>query len=72
MFIYPVLVSFVDDILGNEIDNIYPTQEDAIRGAKDALKDEEVYSVEVLKNELTPDGMRTIATIYRQKEESRL
>ena len=72
LIVYAVIVSYVDDILSSELDNIFPTAESAIAAAKKIAQDPGVYNVFVDKDEVTEQyGRGWLATIYKEKHEER-
>lgn len=72
LIVYSVIVSYVDDILSSDLDNIYPTAESAIASAKKIVQSPSVYSVEVQRDEVTEQyGRGWLSTIYREKHEER-
>ena len=72
LIVYSVIVSYVDDILSSDLDNIFPTQESAIEAAKKIAKSPSVYSVHVNKDEVTEEfGRGWLATVYTEKHEER-
>ena len=72
LIVYSVIVSYVDDILSSDLDNIFPTAESAIASAKKIAQSPSVYCVEVQRDEVTEQyGRGWLATIYREKHEER-
>ena len=72
LIVYSVIVSYVDDILSSDLDNIYPTAESAIASAKKIAKSSSIYRVHVQKDEVTEQyGRGFLATIYEEKHEER-
>lgn len=72
LIVYAVIVSYVDDILSSDLDNIFPTQESAIAAAKKIAKSPSVYRVNVDKDEVTEEfGRGWLATVYTEKHEER-
>lgn len=72
LIVYAVIVSYVDDILSSDLDNIFPTKESAIAAAKKIAKSPSVYRVHVDKDEVTEEfGRGWLATVYTEKHEER-
>ena len=70
--VYSVIVTYVDDILSSDLDNIFPTAESAIAHAKKIANSKDVYRVEVQRDEVTEEfGRGWLATIYTEKHEER-
>lgn len=69
---YSLIITYVDDILGGDLDNVFPTAESAIKHAKKIAQQDSVYCVEVQKEEITEEyGRGWLATLYREKHEER-
>lgn len=72
LIVYSVILTFTDDIMQGELDNIFPTPESAIKAAKKLGRQDNIYEVEVQKEEVTEEyGRHWLATIYREKHEDR-
>lgn len=72
LIVYSVIVSYVDDILSSDLDNIFPTSESAIAAAKKVAQSPSVYRVEVQREEVTEQyGRHWLATVYVEKHEER-
>lgn len=72
LIVYSVIVSYVDDILSSELDNIFPTHESAIASAKKIAQSPDVYRVEVQREEVTEQyGRHWLETVYVEKHEER-
>lgn len=68
LIVYSVIVTYNDDILSGDLDNIFPTEESAVREAKKIFEHSpSVYGVEVQKEEVTEQyGRHWLRTVYRQ------
>lgn len=72
LIVYAVIVSYVDDILSSDLDNIFPTRDSAIAAAKKIAKSPSVYRVQVDKDEVTEEyGRGFLSTVYTEKHEER-
>ena len=72
VIVYTVIYSLVDDIMQNEIDNIFPTEASAVAHAKKIAKQQSVYEVQVDKDEVTEEyGRHWLATVYIEKHHER-
>ena len=72
LIIYAVIVKYVDDILGSDLDQIFPTKESAIAHAKKIARSKSVYQVEVDRDEVTEEyGRSWLSTVYTETHEER-
>lgn len=72
LIVYAVIYSLVDDIMQNELDNIYPTKESAIRAAQKIGRQSNCYEVQVDKDEVTEEyGRHWLSTVYSEKHHER-
>ena len=72
LIVYSVIITYVDDILGSDLDNIFPTRESAIAHAKKIARYPSVYRVDVNKDEITEEyGRHWLADVYEEKHEER-
>jgi hypothetical protein len=65
---YSVIITYNDDILSGDLDNIFPTEESAVREAKKIFEHSpSVYAIEVQKEEITEQyGRHCLRSVYRQ------
>jgi len=72
LIVYSVIVTYVDEILASDLDNIFPTAESAIASARRIGESPSVYRVEVQKEEVTEKyGRHWLSTVYAEKHEER-
>ena len=73
LIVYSVIWTEVDDLLRDELDNIFPTEESAGRSALKIAKQSNIYQVEVYKDEVTEEyGRHPLRLVFREKHEERL
>lgn len=66
--VYSVIVTYAD--YSTDLDDIFPTEESAIRSAKKLLSQESIIKVEVQKDEVTEQyGRRWKKTVYRETKQ---
>lgn len=66
--VYAVIYTLCDDLLQDELENIYPTAESAIRCAKEIGKQKNCYHVHVDENLLTEEYGRGFSRqVYEEK-----
>ena len=66
--VYTIIYTLCDDIFQNDIDNIYPTAESAIRQAKKIGKQRNCYEVHVDEDLVTEEYGRSFnRQIYEEK-----
>lgn len=68
LIVYSVIITYNDDILSSDLDNIFPTEESAVRAAKKIFEHSpSVYEVEVQKEEVTEQyGRHCLRSVYHQ------
>lgn len=72
-YVYSIIVTLTDDLLQNELDNIYPTFESAVRNAKKIGAYSSVYEVSVYLDEVTEElGRQVVRKVYTEKHKERL
>lgn len=70
---YGVYVTYLDEMLSSDIDNVFPTAESAVRHAKKIIAGPALYEVYVNKIEITEEyGWSYLASVYREKRPDRL
>lgn len=68
--VYSVIVTYVDDIMQPDLDDIYPTEDSAIKAAKKIGRQRNCYQVQVNEDLLTEEyGRRWKRTVYEEKHE---
>ena len=72
LIVYTVIFTCVDDILNEDIDNIFPTEESAVVHAKKLAASPNIYDVRVSKDEVTEEyGRAQLTTVYTEEHHER-